>query len=64
MSRVGRMNVVEGAAAAAFACVAAKDNIEAIARHVHPRKKIVGVVVASGNNIDQSLLDEILQEDV
>lgn len=63
MPRVGRMNVVEGAAAAAFACTSAEDDIQAIARHVHPRKKIVGVVVASGNNIDQSLLDEILQED-
>ena len=60
--RVGRMNIVEGAAAAAFACAAAEDKIHAIARHIHPRKKIVGVVVASGNNIDQSLLDEILQE--
>jgi len=62
---ISRMNVVEGAAASAFACAFAEDKIpyEKIAKNIHPRKNIVGVVVASGNNIDQKLLEDILAEE-
>jgi threonine dehydratase len=61
---VPRLNIVEGAAAAAFACAFAEDKIpyEDIARSIHPRKEIIGVVIASGNNIDQGILEEILDE--
>jgi len=61
---IGDLNVVEGAAAAAFASTFADDKIpyEKIARAISPREKIVGVVIASGNNIDRKLLEEILAE--
>ena len=57
-----RMNIVEGAAAAAFACVFSSNKIDynKIARQAHPRKIINGVVIASGNNIDQGLLEQIV----
>lgn len=62
--RVPLMNRVEGAAAAAFACAFSEDRIPygEIAEKAC-RKEINGVVVASGNNIDQNLLDEILSEE-
>ena len=61
---VSNMNIVEGAAAAAFACAFADDKIpyEKIARQIYPRKKIIGVIIASGNNIDSKRLEEILAE--
>ena len=58
------LNIIEGAAAAAFACVFNEDKIpyESIARQIHPRKDVVGVIIASGNNIDKGLLEQILEE--
>lgn len=62
--RVSDMNILEGAAAAAFACAFDENMLpyEQIARQIHPRRTIVGVVIASGNNIDRRLLEEILSE--
>ena len=59
---VSNMNVIEGAAATAFACAFADDKIpyDKIAQEIYPRKTIVGVVVASGNNIDKKMLEDIL----
>ena len=60
---IPNMNVIEGAAAAAFA-LAFADNLlpyDEIARQIHPRKQINGVIIASGNNIEKKLLDEILK---
>ncbi|MBL7055823.1 pyridoxal-phosphate dependent enzyme [Candidatus Woesearchaeota archaeon] len=64
VSRRGDLNVVEGAAAAAFASVFDSTMIpfDRIATSISPRREIVGVVVASGNNIDGTLLEEILEE--
>ncbi len=57
-----KLNIIEGAAAAAFACAFSKDKIpyEQLAKEVHPRKEINGIIIASGNNIDQGLLEEIV----
>jgi threonine dehydratase len=62
ISRIDRLNIIEGAAAAAFACVIDDTKIpfQKIATQISPRREIVGVVAATGNNIDQRLLEEIL----
>lgn len=59
---VAKMNVLEGAAATAFACAFSDNKLpyDEMADRIHPRKTIVGVVIASGNNIDRSLLEKIL----
>jgi len=58
---VDRTNIIEGAAGAAFAAVLdGKIPFEEIARDIHPRRNIVGVVIASGGNIDDKVLEEIL----
>lgn len=64
ISRVPNMNVLEGAAATAFACAFADNRLpyDVIASKIHPRKSIIGVIIASGNNIDPAKLEEILSE--
>jgi len=66
IGKIGELNVIEGAAAAAFAAAFAEDKIryEQIAEEVYPRKEIIGVVIASGNNIEHRLLEQILNEKV
>lgn len=61
---VPNMNVLEGAAATGFACAFADNQLpyDEIARKIHPRKNIIGVIIASGNNIDPAKLEEILSE--
>ncbi|MBU2522975.1 MAG: PLP-dependent lyase/thiolase [Nanoarchaeota archaeon] len=60
---VPRMNIIEGAAAASFACAFSKDKIpyEDLVRKLG-KKELTGVIIASGNNIDSKLLEEILEE--
>lgn len=62
-TEIGRLNIIEGATAAAFACAYSHETVPyaRIAAEAG-RENIVGVIVASGNNIDQTLLDEILKE--
>ena len=57
-----RLNVIEGAAAAAFACAFSEDKIpyEKLAGKIYPRKKMNGVIIASGNNIERGLLENII----
>lgn len=61
---ISKMNVIEGAAAAAFACLFAENRLPygMILGKIHPRKEIIGVAIASGNNIDKRKLEEILAE--
>ena len=60
IQRVDRLNIVEGAAAAAFACVFGNMIDYGAIAETNKKKGLVAVVAASGNNIDQRLLDEIL----
>lgn len=58
-----KLNIIEGATAAAFAAAYAQNKIPfAQIAGAAGRDNIVGVIVASGNNIDRVLLDEILDE--
>lgn len=67
---VSRLNIVEGAAAAAFACILNQYKVpyEKILKECGKRTprdgklELTGVVIASGNNIDRKLLEEILTE--
>lgn len=64
IGKVTMVNVVEGAAATAFACAKDKLPFDQIASNGYHkgRNQITGVVIASGNNIDNKLLQEILSE--
>jgi len=55
-----RMNIVEGASAAAFAAVFNSKLPYARMSADLEKTKLVGVVIASGNNIDESRLKEII----
>ncbi len=60
---IDKLNIIEGATGAAFAAAYAQDKIPfAKIAAAAVRENIVGVIVASGNNIDRTLLDEILAE--
>ncbi len=60
--KIQRMNILEGASAAALAAVLADDKVpyaQLAARENTDR--LVGVVVASGNNIDQAVLQGLIR---
>ena len=61
---IPKMNVIEGAAATAFACLFAENRLlyDGILSVIHLKKEIIGVAIASGNNIDKKVLEEILAE--